>query len=846
VTTGDAHRPESGAQPGADAQVTDARPRFEGDSVVPARLSATGWGWRHAGRSSWALRGLDLVIEPGERVLLLGASGAGKSTLVHAFAGVLGGADEGEEEGSLLIGDDDARDARGRVGLLLQDPDSQVVLDRVGDDVAFGCENLGVPRSEIWPRVARAVAAVGLDLPLDRSTSTLSGGQKQRLALAGVMAMNPGVVLLDEPTANLDPEGVVEVTDAVGRVVRESGATLVVIEHRVDVWLDLVDRIVVLEPGGGVLADGPPSIVLRERGAELARGGVWVPGSDPLQGRRVRGRKAGAGVAGAVGALVATRELVVARAEGAPASRIRDLSLGGGEALAVTGRNGAGKTTFALTLAGLLPPVSGRIEATAELRGAPEAGGPRGIGADPSTWSSRQLLTRIGVVFQDPEHQFVAGTVRAELEAGLRALRLPDDEIAERVSTIAVRLRLESLYDANPYTLSGGEKRRLSVASALVARPRVLVLDEPTFGQDSRTWAELVLLLGELLDRGTAVVAVTHDRAFIDAVADHELVVSSQTAAASEAAEAAETVQAAETAETAEAPVGADARAAAHPLEAADPRRPGSTRGRGLNPVASLGASLLLSALLIVTIDWVSAAVALGLEAAAAAGVAIATSVGARRRRRTTRPKSAPRQLGDIARRTLPIWIAAPLAGVTTLLYGAAAGRTYVEFGLVHITDGSISFAIATTLRILAVGLPAVVLFARVDPTDLADGLAQLVHLPSRFVLGALAGLRLIGLFLQDWKQLELARRARGLGDTGRLRRFAGQVFALLVLSIRRGSKLATAMEARGFGGRTARTWARVPVFGAREWLLIAAGGAIGAVALTVSVLTGSINVVIG
>ncbi|MCS5729793.1 ATP-binding cassette domain-containing protein [Herbiconiux moechotypicola] len=757
-------------------------------------LTAEGWGWRHAGRASWAQRGLDLAIEPGERVLLLGASGAGKSTLLHAFAGVLGGADEGEEEGSLRVGDADPREVRGRTGLVLQDPEAQVVLDRLGDDIAFGCENLGVPPHEIWPRVTAALAAVGLDLPLDRPTTQLSGGQKQRLALAGALAMRPGVLLLDEPTANLDPAGVLEVTDAVGRVVRDTGATLVVIEHRVATWLDQIDRVIVLGAGGGLLADGPAEQVLREHGDRLAAEGVWVPGIDPLHGRRpVRTASAPGGET-----LLTAHDLVVARDENARRSLIGDLELTEGEALAVTGANGAGKSTLALTLAGLLPVASGRIEATDALRHDATAAG-RPAPADPAAWTSRQVLTRVGVVFQDPEHQFVAGTVRAELEAGLRALGLPAAERDARVADAASRLRLEPLLDVNPYTLSGGEKRRLSVASALVARPRVLVLDEPTFGQDSRTWAELVLLLGELLDRGTAVVAVTHDRAFLDAVADRELTVAPQQS---------------------EAP-------------AADPAHPETPRGRRLNPVAALVASLVVSALLIVTIDPVSAGVALALEAIAAAGI-LASSAPAR--------EVAP----ALARRTLAIWIAAPLAGVTTLLYGAPSGTTYWQFGLLHVSDGSIGLAVATTLRILAIGLPAVVLFARTDPTDLADGLAQLWRLPSRFVLGALAGLRLIGLFTDDWRQLALARRARGLADTGRVRRVAGQVFALLVLSIRRGSTLATAMEARGFGGGTPRTWARRSEFGMREWLLIAGGALIGGIALAVSVATGAIRLVVG
>ena len=177
-----------------------------------------------------------------------------------------------------------------------QDPETQVVLSRLGDDVAFGAENLAVPAAEIWPRVREALDDVGLGrLPLDHPTSALSGGQKQRLALAGILAMRPGLLLLDEPTANLDPAGVLEVRDAVGRCLDKTGATLVVVEHRVGVWKDLVDRIVVLQPGSAtdsaVLIDGPPDRVLAEARDMLIGAGVWVPGYVPA----TRMRTAGAG-----------------------------------------------------------------------------------------------------------------------------------------------------------------------------------------------------------------------------------------------------------------------------------------------------------------------------------------------------------------------------------------------------------------------------------------------------------------------------------------------------------------------------------------------------------------------
>lgn len=487
-------------------------------SVAPLRPSAVearGWGWRFASRLGWAVTDASFRIEPGERVLLLGASGAGKSTLLHALAGVLGGDDEGESRGELTIDGLPAARAAGRAGLVLQDPDSQAILARVGDDVAFGAENLGIPREEIWRRVRESLDAVGLDVPLDRSTSALSGGQKQRLALAGVLAMRPGLILLDEPTANLDPDGVREVRDAVTRVAERTGATLVIVEHRIDVWLPLVERVIVLgersgsgseddregSGGVGVIADGAPGDVLGALGPRLAAGGVWVPGIPP--------RHPAAPVLAPGRTVLEARDLTVGR-KGVPVAGPVSLDVRSGEVLGITGSNGAGKSTLALTLAGLLPAVGGRVEASRALADSAQR--------DPLRWSSRALLTRIGAVFQEPEHQLLATTVRGELEIGPRSLGLPDDEIARRVDDLLVRLRLDRLADANPYTLSGGEKRRLTVAATLATRPRVIVLDEPTFGQDAVTWAELVAIIAELRDEGTAVVVVTHDAAVLDAL----------------------------------------------------------------------------------------------------------------------------------------------------------------------------------------------------------------------------------------------------------------------------------------------------------------------------------------
>ncbi|MCR8671848.1 ABC transporter ATP-binding protein, partial [Agrococcus sp. HG114] len=223
--------------------------------------------------------------------------------------------------------------------------------------------------------------------------------------------------------------------------------------------------------------------------------GVWVPGL-PVEVPRDR-RSPGE-------ALLVSEALESGRG-GEPVHAPVDLEIRAGEALVVTGPNGAGKSTLALTLAGLLPPVRGTVRATASLRGDVTA-------EAPIRWRPRQLTARIGTVFQQPEHQFVAARVHDEVAAGPRALGRPAGEVDDRVAELLATLRLGHLADANPFTLSGGEQRRLSVATVLAAAPRVIVLDEPTFGQDRRTWQELVRLVAALVDeRGCAVVAVTHD-----------------------------------------------------------------------------------------------------------------------------------------------------------------------------------------------------------------------------------------------------------------------------------------------------------------------------------------------
>ena len=784
-----------------EAHSASSRPVSSLDGRVPlgegtgARVCARGWGWRHAGRKNAALSDVDLDIAPGERVLVLGPSGSGKSTLMGGLAGLLGGAEEGEATGTLTVDGVAPAEARGRVGLLMQDPEAQVVLARVGDDVAFGMENLGVAREEIWPRVENSLEAVGLSVPLDHSTTQLSGGQKQRLALASILAMGPGLLLLDEPTANLDPSGVAEVRAAVEKVVERTGATVVVVEHRVDVWASLVDRVIVVADGS-IAADGPLDEVLAQQGDALRERGIWLPGDD---------------VAAEVGP---APEVPPASSEAAPIARVTDLTIGydasapvrsgidltieRGVSTCIVGANGAGKSTFALTLAGLLPPLEGTVEVETS----------DGTAGDPHEWSSKQLLGRMSMVFQEPEYQFLAATVAEELAIGPRAAGMTDEEIAPLVDEHLEASGLTKLARANPMTLSGGEKRRLSVATALISAPELLILDEPTFGQDRGTWLGLVRLLRAALERGVTLVSITHDPAFVAAMGQR--IVDLGQVGTRGAAPAAPTDEA-----------GAVSAGNAHD-EGAKPV------ARGLlartNPVARVLALLVATTPLLITIDPVSAGVALALELA----LMPLSGVSAR----------------SFFLKATPLLVAAPLGALSMLLYASPGGTVYWQFGPAAISDHSIWLALGIGLRMCAIVMPAIALLDRIDPTDMGDGLAQVLHLPARPVLAALAGARMTSLMAADWKALERARRARGVGDASRIRSFLRGSFSLLVFALRRSGKLATTMEARGFGAQGRRTWARVSRLSVADALLMVVAIVLPAIALAASIWAGTFALV--
>ena len=684
-----------------------------------ARIIARGWGFGYPGRVDAALEGVSFTVEPGELVVLMGASGSGKSTLLAAMAGTL---PEGGQSGSLHVEAVGPGGPMPRVGLVQQEPEGNIVMQRIGDDVAFPLENVAVPADQIWGRVGQSLAGVGLSVDPSRDTAHLSGGQQQLLAVAAASVGHPDLLLLDEPTANLDPSAAAEVLAAVDRARATHGGTIVVVEHRVEAWLQRADGVLLVEDGR-VVPLPPDEVAAYLAARPQAAKRVWVDHAHLTQ----RPPRSAPGS-------------VVLRAHGLSCTgRLPDTDLvaHAGEVVAITGPPGSGKSTLLACLAGLLTPTAGTVEVPGSGRSAPW------------TWSSADVAATFGVVFQNPEHQFVTGAVCDEVHHGLRAMGVAQAEAGARADRMLARLHLTHLSRADPFTLSGGEQRRLSVGSALALDPGILLLDEPTFGQDPATWAEIVEVIAAHRDAGGTVVMATHDPDLVRVLSARPV----------RLAAAADRV---------------------HPTQGPPPAR--ENRLRRLDPLA-----LLTSAITVSVAALLSGSVALNLGLAALA-VVVALVGG------------LPR--GRVALLAAP----ALVASVSVALSNALLSST-------GITDPAAwSAAALPASRVLAVALPGLVAAVAIDPTGLADSLVVRLRVPARAAYSVLAGLRLLPLLADEWAVLGRASRARGLGGSGvgaRVRQFLSMTFRLLVAALRRGGRLAVALDARGLRSGTPRTVAR-------------------------------------
>jgi energy-coupling factor transport system ATP-binding protein len=499
------------------------------------RISLEAATVKYVGRKDAAFSKLSVTFAPGETVLLLGASGCGKSTLALSLNGLVPHSIGATLNGSVSVDGLDTRDATvaelsRKVGIVFQDPEAQFVTLKVEDEIVFGLENLRTPPESMRPLVDAALASVDMPDAHEREVFKLSGGEKQRIALASLLAMEPGVLVFDEPTANLDPVGTRDVFALIAALRARNRHTIILIEHKLDELMHLIDRVIALGDAGAMLADGAPRDVFDRDADVLQAHGIWMPQTCLLAAAlRARGAPVtpfpvtldeaadafatlsfGPHVPEAAHArsnadaqnappAVETRALSCVRGGRVALTEV-SLRVAQGEFLAIVGANGAGKSTLAQHLIGVLSAPAGRVLIE---------------GQDIGRIPARQLIERVGYVFQNPEHQFVTDSVQEEVAYGLRVKGLDASETNDRAKAMLERFGLLKLAKANPFTLSHGQKRRLSVATMLAAGQRTLILDEPTFGQDQRNADALMSLLRELHAEGRTIIVITHDMALV-------------------------------------------------------------------------------------------------------------------------------------------------------------------------------------------------------------------------------------------------------------------------------------------------------------------------------------------
>ena len=478
-----------------------------------------------------ALDNIDLEIHEGEFILLLGPSGCGKSTLIQCLNGIIPKVSGGELEGTIWVNGKDVSKHKvhqmsTEVGIVFQNPDAQLFGLTVEEDVAFGPENLGVEREEILKRVERSLQIAGIDGLRERFTFTLSGGEKQRTAIAGNLAMQPNILVLDEPTSDLDPKGTREVLETIRRLNRELSITIILIEHKLDEVIGLADRTIVMDKGR-IILDGKTCDIFTQNLDLLNHIGLYPPHlirlSEMLHVKpsyraifsHLNGIKDSFINPPDIlhipdnGPHVVFEDVRFSYQDGTEVLRGIDLTLRRGEFIAMIGPNGSGKTTLLSCLIGLIKPDKGRVMID---------------GQDIKNFGVAELAREVGYLFQNPDYQLFADTVWEEVAFGLKTRSMPAEEIDKKVASALDMMQLAEYRDRHPHSLSRGERQRLAVASILSLEPDILVLDEPTTGQDRGHLSKFLHKMKKLNHAGKTIILITHDMSIVAAYADRTVI----------------------------------------------------------------------------------------------------------------------------------------------------------------------------------------------------------------------------------------------------------------------------------------------------------------------------------
>jgi energy-coupling factor transporter ATP-binding protein EcfA2 len=476
--------------------------------------------FKYEDAENFALRNLSFGVSPGEIVLLTGPAGSGKTTLCSCINGLVPHHHEGELSGQVLVRGYDTQKSRigglsSLVGLVFQDPESQIVTATVADEVAFGPENLGIGRSEILARISQALEATRLEGYDERDPHSLSGGEQQATVIAAISSMHPEIYVMDEPLANLDPDGRTQVLRLVTGAAKERGKTLLLVEHALEEVLPLVDRVLILD-GGRIVRDGPVTEVLNggdmpgiftlpplvRLAEEFNLGRVQLDAPSVYQALNARHQLGRSNDSPSPppsitkgSPIVEINHVSFSFGETIPALHNVSLAFNDGELVAILGRNGSGKTTLFRHIIGLLQPDAGEVHV---------------LGKSVAETPTHELAKDIGFVFQNPNHQLVAFNVRDEMAFGLAAHGYEQDEIDERTKEALQFVGMLDYLDSEIFDLGKGQKQRLAFASVLALRPQILLIDEPTTGQDPKMAIEIFEIIRRLNEQGTTILLITH------------------------------------------------------------------------------------------------------------------------------------------------------------------------------------------------------------------------------------------------------------------------------------------------------------------------------------------------